>query len=161
MLIPGSVRVAGLLAPTDTTDTYAVTDEIYHRGGYRSVNTIVDRDSITNDRRKEGMVVHVIATNENFILVGGISNNNWLAWAVGGSEQPATPSSFSATIGNGVDSSFVIEHNLGTFDVVAQVRDFVTQEVVEVDIVHTTLLTTQITFAIAPAVDSYRVTIIG
>ena len=31
--IPGSVRVGGFIAPTDSTDTYAVTDDAYGRGG--------------------------------------------------------------------------------------------------------------------------------
>ena len=38
--IPGSVRVTGFMAPSDTLDTYAVTDEMYNRGGYRSVPSV-------------------------------------------------------------------------------------------------------------------------
>lgn len=75
--IPGSVRVAGFIAPTDSTDTYAVTDETYNRGGYRTVADLTARDAITTDRRKEGMLVRVISTGETYVLVGGILNTDW------------------------------------------------------------------------------------
>ena len=75
--IPGSVRVGGFIAPTDSTDTYAVTDETYGRGGYRSVANATERDAITPDRRKAGMLVKDIATGKFWTLVGGILNANW------------------------------------------------------------------------------------
>lgn len=83
--IPGSVRVAGFIAPTDSTDTYAVTDEQYNRGGYRSVATLADRDAITADRRKLGMLVYVIAADQYFTLKAGITNADWVQWAPVGS----------------------------------------------------------------------------
>jgi len=46
--IPGSVRVAGFIAPTDSNDTYPVTDSIYGKGGYREVADITARDAITS-----------------------------------------------------------------------------------------------------------------
>lgn len=76
-LIPGSVRVAGFMAPSDSTDTYAVTDETYNRGGYRSVVDVAARNAITADRRKEGMLVRVLSTGEVYVLVGGILDSNW------------------------------------------------------------------------------------
>jgi hypothetical protein len=42
--IPGSVRLTGFIAPSDTLDTYATQDEMYNRGGYRSVPSA---DSLT------------------------------------------------------------------------------------------------------------------
>lgn len=81
-LIPGSVRVAGFIAPTDSTDTYAVTDETYNRGGYRTVATVIARDAITPDRRLEGMLVRVSATGNIYCLVGGIANTNWVAFTL-------------------------------------------------------------------------------
>lgn len=86
--IPGSVRVAGFIAPTDSTDTYAVTDEQYNRGGYRSVATLADRDAITADRRKLGMLVYVIAADQYFTLKAGITNADWVQWAPSGSVAP-------------------------------------------------------------------------
>ena len=76
-LIPGSVRVGGFIATTDDTDTYAVTDDTYGRGGYRPVANSTARDAITTDRRKIGMLVYCIDTGYFWTLVGGTGNGNW------------------------------------------------------------------------------------
>lgn len=55
--IPGSVSVTGVLAPTDTTDTYAVTDPVYGIDGLRSVSDHAARNAIPNARRRFGMLV--------------------------------------------------------------------------------------------------------
>ena len=75
--IPGSVRVGGFIAPTDSTDTYAVTDDIYGRGGYRSVADLVERNAITEDRRKIGMMVRTNDSGRFWTLIGGITNMDW------------------------------------------------------------------------------------
>lgn len=75
--IPGSVRVGGFIAPTDSTDTYAVTDDAYGRGGYRAVADAAARDAITADRRKAGMLVRTNDNGKIWTLVGGILNANW------------------------------------------------------------------------------------
>jgi hypothetical protein len=62
--IPGSVRVTGFLAPSDSADTYAVTDDAYHRGGFRPVANAAARDAITEGRRKVGMLVYCIAEDK-------------------------------------------------------------------------------------------------
>lgn len=85
-LIPGSVRVAGFIAPSDSTDTYAVTDETYNRGGYRSVADITARNAITADRRKEGMLVRVLSTGDVYVLVGGILDANWTLFTLTSSQ---------------------------------------------------------------------------
>ena len=58
-LIPGSVPVTGLIAPTDTTDTFAVTDPVYGIDGLRSVLNLAARNSISTERRREGMIVYI------------------------------------------------------------------------------------------------------
>jgi len=75
--IPGSVRVAGFMAPTDSSDTYAVTDEAYNRGGFRSVADTTARDAITADRRLEGMLVFCKGDGTFYQLMGGTLNANW------------------------------------------------------------------------------------
>jgi len=55
--IPGSVSVTGLMAPTDSTDTYAVTDQQYGIDGLRSVADHTTRNAITTARRRYGMLV--------------------------------------------------------------------------------------------------------
>lgn len=57
--IPGSVPVGGFIAPYAATDTYATQDSIYGRGGLREVATYADRNAVTNDRRRAGMLVFV------------------------------------------------------------------------------------------------------
>ena len=80
--IPGSVRVTGFIAPSDSTDTYAAQDEMYNRGGWRTVADIVARNAITPDRRKVGMIVRVLNAGgmieKFYTLVGGIADINWV-----------------------------------------------------------------------------------
>lgn len=57
--IEGGVPIAGFVSPTDESDTYAVTDEKYQRGGYRSVDNYTEMQNIPEDRRSIGMLVFV------------------------------------------------------------------------------------------------------
>jgi hypothetical protein len=68
---------------------------------------------------------------------------------------------FSQTIGDGVALSYTITHNLNTQDITASLRDVSSQALVEADIVATTANTATIVFSSAPAINAYRVTIIG
>jgi hypothetical protein len=56
--IQGSIPVTGFIGPTDSNDTYAVTDAIYGIDGYRSVSATTVRNSISTERRREGMLVY-------------------------------------------------------------------------------------------------------
>jgi hypothetical protein len=56
--IQGSIPVTGFIGPTDSLDTYAVTDAIYGIDGYRSVSGTTARNDITTERRREGMLVY-------------------------------------------------------------------------------------------------------
>ena len=69
--------LASKIVPTDSLDTYATHDDKYGRGGHRSVDTIVERDEITPERRKEGMTVYVKSTKVKYVLEDGIENTNW------------------------------------------------------------------------------------
>ena len=70
--IPGSIRVTGMIAPSDSTDVYATHDSKYEKGGFKEVQDYTERDGISNDRRSEGMLVYVNATKEYFILKNNI-----------------------------------------------------------------------------------------
>ena len=65
------------------------------------------------------------------------------------------------TIGDGSSTSLTCTHNLGTKDVMVQIRDASTDAVVIADIVNTSTTVTTITFAVAPASNAYKVVIIG
>jgi hypothetical protein len=86
--IPGSVPITGYVAPTDATDLYATHDEAYGRGGYRTVASLAERDAITADRRKAGMLVNV--NGQLFLLGAGLSNADWGALELGGTTASGT-----------------------------------------------------------------------
>lgn len=67
----------------------------------------------------------------------------------------------SANVGNGTNTSFAISHNLGTRDVVVNVYDNSSYDTVECDVVRTDTNTVTVSFATAPATNSYRVVVIG
>jgi hypothetical protein len=67
----------------------------------------------------------------------------------------------SVNVGNTSATSFAIDHNLGTSDVLVQVYDNATFDTVEVDVVRTTSNRVTVSFAVAPGNNAYRVVIIG
>ena len=66
-----------------------------------------------------------------------------------------------ATIGDGSATSFNLNHNFGTTDVVAFVREVSTGNQVFPDVQHTTSNQLTVTFATAPTAGQYRVTVVG
>lgn len=67
-----------------------------------------------------------------------------------------------ATVGDGVSTSFVVTHNLGSRDLVVSLRDnVIPYETVMTDIKMTSENTITVKFALAPEVGRYNVTIIG
>ena len=71
------IHVTGTLIPTSELDTFAVTDEQYHKGGYRSVADSTGRYAISTERRSEGMLVKERSTGYYYSLEGGITNSHW------------------------------------------------------------------------------------
>jgi hypothetical protein len=65
-VIPGGVKVAGFISPSDTTDEYPVIDPVYGIGGFREVPDIAARDAIPALRRRHGMLV--------------LTQNNLITW---------------------------------------------------------------------------------
>lgn len=78
--IPGSVPFTGLVAPTDTTDTYPVVDPLYGIDGLRSVPTMVERDAITPQRRRFGMIVFVQSPASYWRLESDLTT--WSAYGI-------------------------------------------------------------------------------
>jgi hypothetical protein len=75
------VQIPDKIVPFDSNDTHPTHDETYGLGGFRSVATIAARDAIPTERRAQGMLVYVIATNITYQLFGGITNANWIAYS--------------------------------------------------------------------------------
>lgn len=62
---------------------FAMLDDAYVRGGLRVVSTLADRDAITADRRKEGMLVLVTGdSNTLYMLTADLTT--WIVAPIGG-----------------------------------------------------------------------------
>jgi hypothetical protein len=68
---------------------------------------------------------------------------------------------FAEDVGDGLTTSFDVDHNFDTKDVVVQVFDNATDDTVEVDVVRTTTNRVTVSFAVAPDEDAYRVVVVG
>ncbi|HET6631504.1 MAG TPA: hypothetical protein VFG73_02195 [Rhodanobacteraceae bacterium] len=71
------------------------------------------------------------------------------------------PRIYSATIGDGSTTSFAVVHNLGTRDVIVQMRDTATHQIEVAAVTATSTTTVTVDFVTAPANGAYRVTVIG
>lgn len=71
------------------------------------------------------------------------------------------PRKYSVDIGNGSSTSITVTHNLGTKDVITQVRQNSDDAVVECDIDNDTTNTVVLTFAVAPTSNALRAVVIG
>jgi hypothetical protein len=98
-----SIPILSELVPK-ATGVFPVADISNVRGGYWSVPTVADRDSIGANLRKQGMLVHVQSNGLSYRLVGGIDNANW--------SLDAGSTNYYAT-GIVAASSWNITHNLG------------------------------------------------
>lgn len=67
----------------------------------------------------------------------------------------------TASVGNGTNTSFAVTHSLGTRDVQVQIYDNATYDTVEADVTRTDANTVTVSFTLAPAIDAYRVVVIG
>ena len=80
--ISGSVPITGLIAPTDSTDTFAVIDPIWGIDGLRSVADHDTRDAIATLRRREGMIVYTQSDHAYWQLASDLVT--WSSWGGGG-----------------------------------------------------------------------------
>lgn len=69
-------NVAAPVVPFTSDDKYATHDAAYGKGGFRSVNTIAERDAIPADRKTEGMVVRVQVEKKHYVW----ESNAWAEW---------------------------------------------------------------------------------
>jgi hypothetical protein len=61
-------NVIAPIVPLDSADTYPTHLPTYQLGGWRSVSTLAERDSIPLDRREVGMAVFVVAEDKEYVL---------------------------------------------------------------------------------------------
>lgn len=74
--LQGTVIIAPI-SPTSTEDQFPTHKAIYGAGGYRTVSNLVERDSISNERREIGMLVWVDEDKRLYRLTSGTSNSDW------------------------------------------------------------------------------------
>jgi hypothetical protein len=79
--IPGGVPVLGFMSPNDDLDTYPVIDPIYGIDGLRSVADNTERDAITAQRRREGMLVYTQDSNTYWQLAADLTT--WVETNIG------------------------------------------------------------------------------
>ena len=84
--IPNTIPVVGTIAPAASADTYPVTNPTWGLGGFRTVQSTLDRNSIPDDRRELGMAVYVVAESQYYVLSGGLTDEDWVPWPPVGEE---------------------------------------------------------------------------
>jgi hypothetical protein len=120
MAITSTVTVTGPIAPTTTGDTYPTFDAKYGLDGLRSVKTNADRNAISNDRRREGMIVGVASgsTATYWRLLASPwtgTDSDWTIFNYGTdifiSGMTFNPANYNLTIGRSDNTGFT--QNLG------------------------------------------------
>lgn len=111
-VIAGSVTVTGFIAPTDTTDTYPVTDAVYGMDGLRSVADATARNAIPDERRRHGMIVFTQDDGKYWQLQASPwdgTNGDWVEFTL-----PST-STYRTSFTNGDLTTGILSvtHNLG------------------------------------------------
>lgn len=84
------VKVIGAVEPNDLSDKYPTHNEIYGKGGFRSVASNAERDNITPARRSVGMLVYSILEEKFYQLKAGLLNTNWVETQMGGGGSTGT-----------------------------------------------------------------------
>lgn len=93
----GTQIIAPIVTP-NSNDKFPTHINNCGKGGYHSVQSLVDRDKIPNDRREEGMLCGVIAENVVYQLRGGIDNAFWEIFTTGaGGATSASSLNYSPT----------------------------------------------------------------
>ena len=94
-------NLAAPIVPFTTNDTYPTHYAKYGKGGHRSVQSIINRDSIPTSLRELGMTVFVIDNGVTYKLIGGLTNTSWVENTAGTIQTVSIDSEvFGASISN-------------------------------------------------------------
>lgn len=77
--IPGTNLSAGIV-PFTSDDTYPTHYAMYGKGGHRTVQSIVNRNSIPTTLKEEGMTVFVLDDNTKYTWKKNPNNSNTVEW---------------------------------------------------------------------------------
>jgi hypothetical protein len=117
MPIPGTVPFTGLIAPTDTTDTYPVTDSIYGIDGLRSVADSAARDAISAGRRREGMLVYTQSDGKYWKLDSNLTS--WTEFTSGSTSPGGSPGEVQYNNSGSFDGAAGVNYGSGDLLTVA------------------------------------------
>ena len=73
-------NLAAPIVPFTTDDTYPTHYAMYGKGGHRTVQSIINRDSIPLSLKEEGMTVFVLDDNTRYIWKKNPNNSNIVEW---------------------------------------------------------------------------------
>lgn len=158
--VAGDLTVSGNLTISGSA-TYVNTEVIE-----LADNTIILNSNATGPATEDAGIEVERGDDPNVSVIWDESGNEWTV-TNDGSNYAAIARKVAANVGNGASASFTVVHNLGTQDVTVQVYDNATYDNVEVDVVRGNGLGSNlddevtVTFAVAPALDAYRVVIVG
>lgn len=133
---------------------------------FRGVGAASSKVSVALDAPNNKIDVDVVEANLSHANIGGVTP---IANGGTGASTAATartalgvPAIFSQDIGDGVSTSIVVTHNLGTKDVIWQLYDKTTPFADQMpDFRRTSTTTATLVFSVAPTSGQYRVVIIG
>lgn len=103
-----------------------------------------------NGLQTAGSVWSVKASTGISVSAGGVAVDNTVV-----------ARKFAATIGDGAATSYTVTHNLNNQDVMTQVREIASNDVMDVSITNNSVNTVVVAFAVAPAANTYRVVVLG
>lgn len=148
--INGSLNVAGSINSINTTQVNISDNKI-------NLNSdMAENQSPTVDA---GIIVHRGLEADAFLTW----NEALDRWEIGldGGAQHALTRKYTSQIGDGVQLSWPITHNLGTREVTVQVYDVSSYDTVEADVVRTGDNVVTVSFASPPPAGAFKVVIIG
>lgn len=72
------IKVSDYIRPISINDTYPTHLDVFGKGGLHSVASVLERNAITQDRRKEGMFAYTADNKVLYTLLGGLTNADWI-----------------------------------------------------------------------------------
>lgn len=156
----GLTKTGNTIDVVGTADRISVTtNSVDIASTYAGQNTITTLGTITTGEWN-GTDVAVTAGGTGSSTASG-ARTNLASTTAGYSTSGPVLARVSAQTITGAATTYNIDHNFGTRDVIVQVFDTSTHDTVVTDVVRSTVNQVQVTFSVAPGAASYRVVVTG